>query len=295
MRIIVSLALACSALTGCREAAQKPPSSMAEAAAFPESAEAGAGAAAPAPPPPPSLGNAQPFTPERVTVEGRAMGTHLAFAGYTTPKLDAVSLRKAFDAAVKEFERLETLMTTWREEAQLAKVNAAAGNTPYALAMAAKNEKYATYDGYNYGAVARRIDAAAGSGGTDRMLAAAAATEANKPYTAEGQEALRLQLVLDLQKQAAAEERQATAAAAKHECQQPGHCAATRHLHHAAISLRIFRRRAPYPAILPAARPATAPVRGGCSGLSAGRPPGWPATRLISPRAPDSSCGRSPA
>ena len=97
----------------------------------------------------------------------------------------------------------------------LGAVNAAAGNTPYALAMAAKNEKYATYDGYNYGAVARRIDAAAGSGGTDRMLQAAAATEANKPYTAEGQEALRLQLVLDLQKQAAAEERQATAAAAK--------------------------------------------------------------------------------
>ena len=36
---------------------------------------------------------------ERVAGEGKAMGTHLAFAAYTTPTIDEAAVRRAFDAA----------------------------------------------------------------------------------------------------------------------------------------------------------------------------------------------------
>jgi len=71
-----------------------------------------------------------PFVPEKISMDGKAMGTHLAFAAYTTPKLDAATIRKAFTAAIAEVERVEALMTTWREDAQLARVNASAGKAP---------------------------------------------------------------------------------------------------------------------------------------------------------------------
>ena len=69
----------------------------------------------------------------RVTGEGKAMGTHLAFAAYTNDRLDEAGVRRAFDAAIAEMKRVEDLMTTWREDAQLAKVNAAAGKGPVAV------------------------------------------------------------------------------------------------------------------------------------------------------------------
>ena len=45
---------------------------------------------------------ARPFVPERVTGTGHAMGTHLSFAAFTTPALDAGKLHAAFDAATDE-------------------------------------------------------------------------------------------------------------------------------------------------------------------------------------------------
>ena len=74
--------------------------------------------------------SAMPFVPEKISMDGKAMGTHLAFAAYTTPKLDAATIRAAFTAAIAEVERVEALMTTWREDAQLARVNASAGKAP---------------------------------------------------------------------------------------------------------------------------------------------------------------------
>ena len=42
------------------------------------------------------------------------MGTHLAYAAFTTPRsVDAASVRALFDAATAEIVRLEKLMTTW--------------------------------------------------------------------------------------------------------------------------------------------------------------------------------------
>ncbi len=58
------------------------------------------------------------------------MGTHLTFASYTTATLDEAALHRAFDAAIAEIERIESLMTTWRPDSELSRVNAAAGKGP---------------------------------------------------------------------------------------------------------------------------------------------------------------------
>lgn len=73
------------------------------------------------------------FVPERVQGEGTAMGTHLAFAAYTTEGVPSAKVRAAFDAAIAEIRRIETLMTTWRPDAELSKVNAAAGTSAVAV------------------------------------------------------------------------------------------------------------------------------------------------------------------
>lgn len=70
------------------------------------------------------------FVPERVQGEGSAMGTHLAFAAFTTKAVDATKARAAFDAAIAEIRRVEALMTTWRPDSEISKINAAAGKSP---------------------------------------------------------------------------------------------------------------------------------------------------------------------
>jgi thiamine biosynthesis lipoprotein len=69
------------------------------------------------------------FVTERVQGEGAAMGTHLAFAAYTTPAVGVKQVRDAFDAAITEIRRIETLMTTWRPDSEISRINAAAGKT----------------------------------------------------------------------------------------------------------------------------------------------------------------------
>ena len=88
------------------------------------------------PGPPPSVSaTARPdaaaptFTVERVQGEGAAMGTHLAFAAYTTPSVDAKRVHDAFDRAIAEIRRVEALMTTWRPDSEISKINAAAGKS----------------------------------------------------------------------------------------------------------------------------------------------------------------------
>jgi thiamine biosynthesis lipoprotein len=70
------------------------------------------------------------FVPEKVTGEGHAMGTHLAYAAFTTSALDEVKVRALFDAATAEIVRLERLMTTWDPESEVSRVNAASGKAP---------------------------------------------------------------------------------------------------------------------------------------------------------------------
>lgn len=66
------------------------------------------------------------FEPERIHGQGKAMGTHVSFAAYTTPTIDATKTRSAFDAALEEIKRLESLMTTWRDS-EVSRINASAG------------------------------------------------------------------------------------------------------------------------------------------------------------------------
>jgi thiamine biosynthesis lipoprotein len=73
------------------------------------------------------------FTPERVYGEGSAMGTHLGFAAFTTPTLDAAKVREVFAAAIAEIRRIEALMTTWRPDSEVSQINAAAGKAPVAV------------------------------------------------------------------------------------------------------------------------------------------------------------------
>jgi thiamine biosynthesis lipoprotein len=55
------------------------------------------------------------------------MGTHLGMVAFTTPTVDEAAVRRAFDAATQEIERLEQLMTTWRPDSEVSRINAAAG------------------------------------------------------------------------------------------------------------------------------------------------------------------------
>jgi FAD:protein FMN transferase len=95
-----------------------------------------------------------PFVPEKVTSEASAMGTHLTFAAYTTERLDETKVKRAFDDAVIEIRRLETLMTTWRPDSEISRVNAAAGKGPVVVSKE-------TYD-----VVAEALHAAVMSKGT---------------------------------------------------------------------------------------------------------------------------------
>ncbi len=79
----------------------------------------------------PSATTPPPFAgPVRVTGEARAMGTHVAYAAFTTPELDEARVRTLFDAANAEIRRLEALMTTWKADSEISRVNAAAGAEP---------------------------------------------------------------------------------------------------------------------------------------------------------------------
>lgn len=73
--------------------------------------------------------SASRFVPERIHGEGTAMGTHLTFAAYTTQSVGAEATRRAFDAAIAEIRRVESIMTTWRPDSEISRINAAAGKS----------------------------------------------------------------------------------------------------------------------------------------------------------------------
>ncbi len=142
---------ACAALLGggaCRDQTPAPASAAAPAyaegmlggeAGAPGSGAAASAAARPTEGAPPGAPAASvtaapgPFTPEKVTGEGHAMGTHLAFAAFTTPTVDAARVHALFDAATAEIVRIEKLMTTWDPLSEVSRINAAAGKQPVAV------------------------------------------------------------------------------------------------------------------------------------------------------------------
>ena len=83
-------------------------------------------------------------TPTRVAIEERVMGTHLGISAYTSDAHDEAALRAMFAKAVAEIRRLEGLMTTWRDDSEVSRINAAAGKaavtvSPETLAVIEKS------------------------------------------------------------------------------------------------------------------------------------------------------------
>ncbi len=67
--------------------------------------------------------------PSRVAVEDKAMGTHVVLAAYTSDAVDEAALRGKLGKALDEIRRLEGLMTTWRDDSEVSRINAAAGES----------------------------------------------------------------------------------------------------------------------------------------------------------------------
>jgi len=68
--------------------------------------------------------------PQLVERARPAMGSELRLTASTTDESTAVA---AFDAVFAEFERLESLMSVWREGSDIVRLNAAAGERPVAV------------------------------------------------------------------------------------------------------------------------------------------------------------------
>jgi thiamine biosynthesis lipoprotein len=122
---------ACVLLVACHDQAPSPPAPAAPPSSLTPIAAAAAAPPVEAGPTPP--GPVVAFIPQRVTGEGHAMGTHLAFAAFTTPTLDAAALHTAYDAATAEIVRVEKVMTTWDPASEVSAVNAAAGKSAVAV------------------------------------------------------------------------------------------------------------------------------------------------------------------
>lgn len=80
-------------------------------------------------PPAQASATAAPRPPVRVAVEAKAMGTHILMAAYTEGALDEAALREKLGKGLAEIHRLEGLMTTWRAETEISRINAAAGRS----------------------------------------------------------------------------------------------------------------------------------------------------------------------
>jgi len=123
-----------------RAAAPNAPSATALPSAKPTPAPAVSTADAP-PLPAPPLGTpaaetnttevaGHPEWGKRIDMVGQAMGTRVTIAVYVDAGHDEASVKQAIEAAFGEVVRLERLMTPWRDDSELSKVNAQAGKGP---------------------------------------------------------------------------------------------------------------------------------------------------------------------
>jgi thiamine biosynthesis lipoprotein len=80
--------------------------------------------------PPAPARPAAPFEAARISLEDKAMGTHIVLAAFTTPELDEATIKPKLEKALAEIRRLEGLMTTWRDDSEISRINAAAGKAP---------------------------------------------------------------------------------------------------------------------------------------------------------------------
>lgn len=87
-----------------------------------------------APAPEPTTPSALPSRPgEMVRLEDKAMGTRVLLLGFTTEALNEAAVHTALRRAYEEILRLERLMTTWRDDSEVSRINAAAGKEAIAV------------------------------------------------------------------------------------------------------------------------------------------------------------------
>jgi thiamine biosynthesis lipoprotein len=66
----------------------------------------------------------------KVTAEAAAMGTRLNFVALASARSDEAHTRAAIEQAITEIRRLEGLMTTWRDDSEVSRINQSAGRAP---------------------------------------------------------------------------------------------------------------------------------------------------------------------
>jgi thiamine biosynthesis lipoprotein len=118
-----------------RKAEPSPARSSSEADAGNESAgNTGRAASAPSPSantPASDAGGVSERT--KITAEAQAMGTRLNLVALTSTACDEPCTRAAIDGAISEIRRLEALMTTWRDDSEISRINGQAGRAPVAV------------------------------------------------------------------------------------------------------------------------------------------------------------------
>jgi len=66
-------------------------------------------------------------SPTKVEVHETAMGTAVTFVAFTNEKADETATRAAISRALEEMRRLEALLSEWRDDSEIGRVNAHAG------------------------------------------------------------------------------------------------------------------------------------------------------------------------
>jgi FAD:protein FMN transferase len=77
--------------------------------------------------PPKSAEPAGPEEPQKVERKDSAMGTSLHFIAYTTEQVDRARAELAIDAAITEMRRLEAILSEWRDDSEVGRINLQAG------------------------------------------------------------------------------------------------------------------------------------------------------------------------
>lgn len=71
-----------------------------------------------------SASAASPFAePEKIDFQDVAMGTNVHFIAYTNPQANAAQIKTAITQALAEMRRLEGLMSEWRDDSEVGKIN----------------------------------------------------------------------------------------------------------------------------------------------------------------------------
>lgn len=73
-------------------------------------------------------GTPAPAEPRKVEVHENAMGTNVTFVAYTNARADETATRAAIARALDEMRRLEAVLSEWRSDSEVGRINAQAGS-----------------------------------------------------------------------------------------------------------------------------------------------------------------------